>query len=133
GDPPRGARPLARREDPPELAVPARPPHRRVRQPDAPADRVMITPTPASLGYRMPGEWHLHASTWLTWPKDPVTWPDRVPQVQEIYLAFIEALTPHERVDLLVDDADVEADVRARCRARGVDDAALVCHHVPTA
>jgi agmatine deiminase len=93
----------------------------------------MSTPTPASLGYRMPAEWHPHASTWLTWPKDPVTWPDRVPQVQEIYLAFIAALTPHERVDLLVDDAAVEAEVRARCRARGIDDAALTCHHVPTA
>jgi agmatine deiminase len=88
--------------------------------------------TPASLGYRMPAEWHPHASTWLTWPKDPVTWPDRVPQAQDIFVTFIEALTPHERVDLLVDDADVEADVRARCRARGVHLDRLVCHHVPT-
>lgn len=92
----------------------------------------MSAPTPAALGYRMPAEWHPHASTWLTWPKDPVTWPDRVPQVQEIFLQFIAALTPHERVDLLVDDADVEADVRARCRVRGVAADALVCHHVTT-
>lgn len=92
----------------------------------------MSAPTPAALGYRMPAEWHPHASTWLTWPKDPVTWPDRVPQVQEIFLDFMQALLPHERVDLLVDDADVEADVRARCRARGVAVDALVCHHVPT-
>ena len=89
--------------------------------------------TPASLGFRMPAEWHRHASTWLTWPKDPVTWPDRVALVQDIFVAFIEALTPHERVDLLVDDAEVEADVRERCRARGIDQAALVCHHLPTA
>ena len=88
--------------------------------------------TPAALGYRMPGEWHPHASTWLTWPKDPVTWPDRVPQVQEIFLAFIAALTPHERVDLLVDDVEVERDVRERCRARGIADTGLVCHHVRT-
>ncbi len=74
--------------------------------------------TPASLGYRMPAEWHPHAATWLTWPKDPVTWPDRVPAVQEIFLQFIDALTPHERVCLLVDDAAVAADVRARCQGR---------------
>lgn len=92
----------------------------------------MTAPTPAGLGYRMPAEWHPHASTWLTWPKDPVTWPDRVAQVQEIFLAFIEALTPHERVDLLVDDGDVEADVRERCRARSIADTRLVCHHVRT-
>src|ERR671933_356431 len=29
--------------------------------------------TPAALGYRMPPEWHRHAATWLTWPKDPLT------------------------------------------------------------
>jgi agmatine deiminase len=74
--------------------------------------------TPAGLGYRMPAEWHRHAATWLTWPKDPVTWPDRVPAVQEIFLQFIDALTPHERVCLLVDDADVAESVRQRCRGR---------------
>jgi agmatine deiminase len=74
--------------------------------------------TPASLGYRMPAEWHPHAATWLTWPKDPVTWPDRVPAVQEIFLTFIDALTPHERVCLLVDDGGVAEDVRRRCQGR---------------
>lgn len=77
--------------------------------------------TPAALGYHMPAEWHEHAATWLTWPKDPVTWPDRVPEVEEIYLRFIEALTPHERVNLLVDDERVAESVRERCRARQVN------------
>jgi len=79
---------------------------------------VSVDRTPAALGYRMPAEWHQHEATWLTWPKDPVTWPDRVPAVQEIFLQLIDALTPHERVRLLVDNADVAADVRARCRGR---------------
>jgi len=79
---------------------------------------VSVSQTPAALGYRMPAEWQPHAATWLTWPKDPVTWPDRVPQVQEIFLQFIDALTPHERVCLLVNDDDVAADVRERCRGR---------------
>lgn len=77
-----------------------------------------LTSTPRARGYRMPAEWHPHAGTWLTWPKDPVTWPDRVPAVQEIFLQFIDALTPHEHVWLLVDNADVAADVRARCVGR---------------
>lgn len=81
--------------------------------------------TPAALGYRMPAEWHPHAATWLTWPKDPVTWPDRVPEVQEIFLQFIEALTPHERVRLLVDTPEVADDVRSRCRGRRVEPANL--------
>src|SRR5215471_5433657 len=70
---------------------------------------------PAEKGYYMPAEWRRHDATWLTWPKDPETWPDRVPQVQEIFLQMMAALTPHEIVNLLVDDAATESSVRARC------------------
>ena len=28
----------------------------------------MTTPTPASLGYRMPAEWHPHDRTWMAFP-----------------------------------------------------------------
>jgi agmatine deiminase len=70
--------------------------------------------TPAALGYRMPAEWHRHAATWLTWPKDPITWPDRVPQVQDIFIRMMELLAPHEVVNVLVDDEDTKAAVRQR-------------------
>jgi agmatine deiminase len=72
-------------------------------------------PPPAALGYRMPAEWHRHAATWLAWPKDPLTWPDRVAQAEEAYLEIMAALAPHEQVKLLVDDETVERAVRARC------------------
>ncbi len=75
----------------------------------------MNQPTPAALGYFMPAEWHRHEATWLSWPKDPLTWPDRVPQVEAIFLQMITALTPHEAVNLLVDNAETEALVRQRC------------------
>jgi agmatine deiminase len=74
-----------------------------------------ITKTPAELGFRMPAEWHRHKATWLTWPKDPETWPDRVDQVEEVFLEMMAALAPHETVNLLVDDEPTEAHVRARC------------------
>jgi agmatine deiminase len=74
-----------------------------------------ITKTPAELGFRMPAEWHRHKATWLTWPKDPETWPDRVDQVEEVFLQMMAALAPHETVNLLVDDEPTEAHVRARC------------------
>jgi agmatine deiminase len=71
--------------------------------------------TPAALGFHMPAEWHPHQATWLSWPKDPETWPDRVTQVEEIYLQMITALTPHEIVNLLVDDEETEQAVRGKC------------------
>jgi len=87
-------------------------------------------PTPAELGYRMPAEWHRHSATWLTWPKDPETWPDRVPQVQEIFLRMMAALAPHEIVNLLVDDEETEASVRSRCTFPGAEN--IRCHQIQT-
>ncbi|MDQ1523582.1 MAG: agmatine deiminase [Pyrinomonadaceae bacterium] len=86
--------------------------------------------TPAALGYRMPPEWHEHAATWLTWPKDPLTWPERVPQVEEIYLEIMAALAPHETVNLLVDDEATEASVRARCKFEARENVRF--HRIPT-
>ena len=55
---------------------------------------------PATLGYAMPAEWYPHESTWLVWPKNSKTWPDRVPEVQELYLQIMTLLASRERVDL---------------------------------
>jgi len=87
-------------------------------------------PTPAELGYRMPAEWHRHSATWLTWPKDPETWPDRVPQVEEIYLRMMAALVPYETVNLFVDDEETEASVRERCAFPDAEN--IRCYQIPT-
>jgi agmatine deiminase len=86
----------------------------------------MAALTPAAAGFVMPPEWAPHQATWLTWPKDPVTWPDRVAQVETIFLRMIEALAEHETVNLLVDDEATEARVRARMTW---PQAANVCLH----
>jgi agmatine deiminase len=78
----------------------------------------------------MPAEWHRHSATWLTWPKDPKTWPGRVPQVQEIFLQMMAALAPHEVVNLLVDDKATEQFVRGRCTFPGAEN--IRCHQIPT-
>jgi agmatine deiminase len=86
--------------------------------------------TPAALGFHMPAEWRPHAATWLTWPKDPETWPDRVSQVEEIYIEMMAALTPHETVNLLVDDEVTEHEVFGRCMFPSA--ANIRFHHIPT-
>ncbi len=86
--------------------------------------------TPAALGFHMPAEWHPHTSTWLTWPKDPETWPERVAQVERIFIEMISALTPHERVDLLVDEVATEQTVRHRCSFPSA--ANIRFHHIQT-
>lgn len=86
--------------------------------------------TPVELGFYMPAEWHPHEGTWLTWPKDPETWPDRVEQVEEIYLEIVATLAPHETVNLLVDDETAEQSVRRRCNFAGAQDVRF--HKIPT-
>ncbi|HET6979173.1 MAG TPA: agmatine deiminase family protein [Pyrinomonadaceae bacterium] len=86
--------------------------------------------TPVRSGFVMPAEWHPHQATWLTWPKDPETWPDRVPQVEAIYLEMIAALTPHEIVNLLVDDDQTEQSIRDRVSAATA--AQIHFHHIQT-
>ena len=93
----------------------------------------MSTPTrttPAELGFEMPAEWHRHSATWLTWPKDPVTWPDRVPQVQQIYIEMMAAITPHETVNLLVDDQATEDAVKQQCQFGSAKN--IVFHQIVT-
>src|SRR6266571_7527719 len=86
--------------------------------------------TPAKLGFYMPAEWRAHEATWLSWPKDPKTWPDRVPQVENIFLQMMAALAPNETVNLLVDDEKTEQLVRARCTFAGAENIRL--HHIST-
>jgi agmatine deiminase len=82
----------------------------------------------------MPAEWHRHEATWFTWPKDPITWPDRVPQVREIFLRMIEVLAEHEIVNLLVDDEEAAAEVRGRMAGSpmGLHAQNVRLHLVPT-
>lgn len=90
----------------------------------------MKKPTPAELGYHMRAEWHRHQATWLSWPKDPLTWPDRVPLVEDVFLQMMTALAPHEAVNLLVDNAEAEQGVRSHCKFRGAEN--IRFHQIPT-
>ncbi|WP_201798829.1 agmatine deiminase family protein [Methanomassiliicoccus luminyensis] len=66
--------------------------------------------TPRSLNYHMPEEWAKHDATWLSWPKNPLTFPDEVlGAVENIYVQMIAALSPGEKVKVLVND-DATAD-----------------------
>lgn len=56
---------------------------------------------PANLGYRWPAEWERHASTWLSWPKNPATWPDHFESVPAEFATFVRTLAQFEPVNIL--------------------------------
>ncbi|HLD18485.1 MAG TPA: agmatine deiminase family protein, partial [Candidatus Nanoarchaeia archaeon] len=34
----------------------------------------------------MPAEWEKHDAIWLSWPHDPITFPERVEKVEKTYV-----------------------------------------------
>ena len=61
--------------------------------------------SPSALGYRMPAEWEKHEATWLSWPKDPDTFPPEIlPKVEAAYAKLVRALSAGEEVRIMVDD-----------------------------
>ena len=80
----------------------------------------------------MPAEWESHAATWLAWPHYEGDWPGKFEPIAWVYAEIIRTLAKHERVDLMVNNAD------AARRARKVLDRAdalsnnIRFHHWPT-
>lgn len=64
--------------------------------------------TPAEQRFRMPAEWEPHEATWLAWPYNLNTWEGHLEGAEQAFVAMIAALTPHEKVHLLVPDERVK-------------------------
>jgi len=79
-------------------------------------------------GHMMPAEWEPHTGTWVSWPKDPDTFPSQIlPVVERTYVRMVEALGEGEVVHVLVDDPKTESRVRAL-----VGNATVAFHHIRT-
>ena len=82
----------------------------------------------------MPPEWHAHEGTWLSWPKNPLTFPARVrPAVEKTFEQMAVALSEHEKVNLLVDDEKTKEDAGRRLDRAGARDSNLHPHIIPSA
>jgi agmatine deiminase len=71
-----------------------------------------LSSAPATLPYRMPAEWEPHAATWLAWPHYNGDWPGKFEPIPWVYTEIIRNLARHERVDLIVNDAAAERQIR---------------------
>ena len=60
----------------------------------------------------MPAEWEPHEATWLAWPHNPETWPGELEKIPPIWIQMIQAIAPYEKVNLCVNDAEMEKEVR---------------------
>ena len=59
---------------------------------------------------RLPAEWEPQQAVWFVWPRDPLTWPDRLSEAREAIAHAVRAVAPQE-VRLVV-HPDLEEDAR---------------------
>jgi agmatine deiminase len=74
---------------------------------------------PRELGYSMPAEWAPHRATWLSWPHNQETWPAQLERVRVAWVQMILALSPYEKVCLLVNDDAMRQNVLLRLKTAG--------------
>ena len=80
----------------------------------------------------MPAEWAEHEATWLTYPKNPDSWPGKIETIYPSYHLFVKTLAESEDVHISVDDqpmADHVADELARI---GTDMRRIHIHLIPS-
>ncbi len=76
--------------------------------------------TPKALGFTMPAEWAAHAATWTAWPYDDQKWVGYLEPVRQEFAAFVNTLAKFERVNLIVNDPESEADAKLRLESPNI-------------
>ena len=88
--------------------------------------------TPRAQGYTWPAEWSKHEATVIAWPHDPKTWPDCVPEAEQVFAQLATAVGTGEIVHVLVKDEAIEARARQHLADAGASSRVRL-HRVPTA
>jgi agmatine deiminase len=83
-------------------------------------------------GYRMPAEWEPHAATWLALPHYHGDWPGKFEPIPWVYAEIIRNLAPHERVELIANDAAAERKARKILQRAEALSANVRFHRWPT-
>ena len=66
--------------------------------------------TPTELGSRWPAEWEPHAATWMSWPHNRETWPDKFEAIPECFAQLVRTIATFEPVNILAGGEEVMAD-----------------------
>ncbi len=88
--------------------------------------------TPREQGYYMPAEWACHEATWLTYPKNPDSWPGKIETIYPSYHLFVKTLAESECVHINVDDGQMLNHVKAELEAIGTNMQNIKLHIIPS-
>ena len=88
--------------------------------------------TPKEQGFYMPAEWVRHQATWLTYPKNPDSWPGKIETIYPSYHLFVKTLAECERVHINVDDEQMLHHVRAELEKIDTNMQNISLHIIPS-
>jgi len=80
----------------------------------------------------MPAEWAPHKSTWLAWPHFRGDWPGKFDPIPWVYAEIVRHLTRHERVDIIVTNAEAEKRARKTLKLANALNKNIRFHRWPT-
>lgn len=70
---------------------------------------------------RFPAEWEPQAAILIAWPNADTDWAERLAEVEDTYIALVQAITRFQPVVICVADDDVETYAEMRLRSNRVD------------
>lgn len=73
-----------------------------------------------TMTYRMPAEWAPQERIWLSWPHARADWPGKFAPIPWVFAEMVRAITPTQRVGLLVKDAKTRAEAMEMLDRAGV-------------
>lgn len=71
--------------------------------------------------FRFPAEWEPQDAILIAWPTEQTDWADRLGEVEETYIALVQAITRYQPVLIVAVDDDVESYAQARLSSNRVD------------
>ena len=80
----------------------------------------------------MPAEWEPHDATWLAWPHFKGDWPGKFEPIPWVYAEIIRHLSQHERVELIVNNAESERRARKTLKLANALNKNIRFHRWPT-
>ncbi len=80
----------------------------------------------------MPAEWARHEATWLTYPKNPDSWPGKIETIYPSYHLFVKTLAECEQVHINVDDEQMADHVREELESMFVNMQNINIHIIPS-
>ena len=88
--------------------------------------------TPREQGFFMPAEWARHEATWLTYPKNPDSWPGKIETIYPSYHLFVKTLAESEVVHVNVDDEAMLEHVKLELEEIGSNMQNIKIHIIPS-